>query len=105
VIFTIELVVYIYREKKVLLKNRQKPVPAFLHLESFAPCFRDPPPGAVSVEMLREVRLAASHGNRVQTNAAGTGFRAVRRGPDFHAQTARASLVIPYYDQTTRREF
>jgi hypothetical protein len=77
----IELVVYIYIEKKVLFKNREKPVPAFLHLITFAPCFRDPPPGAVSVETLWEVRLAASRGNRVQTNASGTGLRAVRRGP------------------------
>jgi hypothetical protein len=33
------------------------------------------------VGTLREVRLVASRGNRVQTNAEGTGFRAVRRGP------------------------
>ncbi len=44
-------------------------MPAFLHLESFAPCFRDPPRGAVSVGTLQEVHLAASRGNRVQTNA------------------------------------
>jgi hypothetical protein len=77
----IELVVYIYIEKEVLFKNRKQPVPAFLHLESFAPCFRDLPSGAVSVGTLRELRLAASRGNRVQTNAQGTGFRAVHRGP------------------------
>jgi hypothetical protein len=58
----------IYIEKKVLIKKREKPVPAFPQLESFAPCFRDSPPGAVCVETLREVRLAASRGNRVQTN-------------------------------------
>jgi hypothetical protein len=57
----------IYIEKKVLTKNRGNPVPALPQLESFAPCFRDSPPGAVCVETLREVRLAASRGNRVQT--------------------------------------
>jgi hypothetical protein len=56
-------------------------VPAFVQSESFAPCFGDSPPGAVSVEKLREVRLAASRGNRVQMKLTSTGFRAVRRGP------------------------
>ncbi len=71
----------IYIEKQVLFKSREKSVTAFPHLESFAPCFRDPPPGAVSVGMLREVHLAASRRNRVKTNAQGMGFRAVHRGP------------------------
>jgi hypothetical protein len=61
-------------EKKVLSKSCEKPVPAFLQMESFAPCFRDLPPGVVSVGMLWEVRLAASRRNRVQTNAEGTDF-------------------------------
>jgi hypothetical protein len=45
--WTIELLVYIYIEKKVLSKSHEKPVHPFLQLESSAPCFRDPPPGAV----------------------------------------------------------
>ncbi len=84
----IELVVYICIEKKVLTKNCEKPVPAFIQSESFAPCFRDLPPGAVCVEKLREVRLAASRGNRVQMKFTGTGFRAVRRGPGLHPVSA-----------------
>jgi hypothetical protein len=63
-------------EKKVLRKNCEKPVPAFVQSKSFAPCFRDSPPGAVCVEKLREVRLAASRGNRVQMKLTSTGFRA-----------------------------
>jgi hypothetical protein len=59
-------------ERKVLTESRLQPVPLFSQEKSFAPCFGDLPPGAIFVEMLREVRLAAGRGNWVQTGEEGT---------------------------------
>jgi hypothetical protein len=78
----------VYRDKRSH-NSRKKPVPILSLRESFAPCFRDLPPGAVRIEILQELRLVASCGNRVQTNS----------------QTFSAAYHFVYVNFTTKSDF